>query len=191
MASVRRMGPKQSETWHALLDAAETVLRDEGYAAASSRRIAEVAGVKQQLVYYYFETMDDLLLAAFKRRTEVALRRLKEDADSDRPVQAIWTDLSAGVDGRLVFEFVALANHHKGIRKEVARFIKQTRPMEAAAIERQTGKKGVSVANVTPTAAAFLLYSLGLMLAREEAMGITEGHDEVQALVRTILKQLR
>lgn len=190
MTSTRRMGPRQSETWHALLDAAETVLRDEGYAAASSRRIAEVAGVKQQLVYYYFKTMDDLLLATFKRRTEVALARLDKGAASDKPMQSIWADLSTGVDGRLAFEFVALANHHKGIRKEVARFIKNARAKEAEAIERQSRKKGVTIANVTPTAAAFLLYSVGLMLAREEAMGITDGHDEVHALVRSVLKQL-
>ena len=43
MASKRRMGPQDSETSAALLDAVEHVLREEGYAAASSRRVAEVA----------------------------------------------------------------------------------------------------------------------------------------------------
>ena len=50
MATARRMGPSTSATSNALLDAAERVLRNEGYGAASSRRIAGEAGVKQQLV---------------------------------------------------------------------------------------------------------------------------------------------
>ena len=69
MAVKRRMGSPDSATSNALLDATEMVLREEGYAAATSRRIADAAGLKQQLVYYYFETMEDLLLACFKRRT--------------------------------------------------------------------------------------------------------------------------
>ena len=50
----RRMGPSDSETSNALLDATERVLRNDGYGAVSSRRVAEEAGLKQQLVYYYF-----------------------------------------------------------------------------------------------------------------------------------------
>ena len=65
MKPARRMGPETSETRMALLDATERVLRSEGYAAVSSRRIAQEAGLKQQLVYYYFHTMDELLLATF------------------------------------------------------------------------------------------------------------------------------
>ena len=87
MASNRRMGPQDSATSNALLDATERVLRNEGYGAATSRRIAAEAGVKQQLVYYYFRTMDELLLATFKRRTERALERLADDVASDKPIQ--------------------------------------------------------------------------------------------------------
>ena len=61
--SERRMGPAGSENWHAMLDGAEAVLREEGQAALTSRRIAEQIGVKQRLVYYYSSTMDDLIIA--------------------------------------------------------------------------------------------------------------------------------
>ncbi|MEP6867804.1 MAG: helix-turn-helix domain-containing protein, partial [Novosphingobium sp.] len=47
------------------MDATEKVIRDEGYAAVSSRRVAEVADIQQGLVYYYYESMDDLLIATF------------------------------------------------------------------------------------------------------------------------------
>ena len=187
MATIRRMGPTTSATSNALLDAAERVLRNEGYGAASSRRIAEEAGVKQQLVYYYFHTMDDLLLACFQRRTERALARLELDAASEHPVRAIWNTLSNASDGKLSFEFMALANHHDGIRAEVARFVSESRRIEAKAIARMQARPGADSAPLTPAATAFLLSAVSLMLGREAATGIDEGHQDVRALLEWTL----
>lgn len=189
MASNRRMGPQDSDTSNALLDATERVLRDEGYAAATSRRVAAEAGVKQQLVYYYFKTMDELLLATFKRRVERALARLEQDIASDTPVQAIWKNLTS-VDGRLSFEFVALANRHEGVRREVARYMTESRRMEAEAIDRQFREKGVEPGPVSPSAAAFVMYCVSLMLRREDATGITEGHADVMKLMDWALERI-
>ena len=46
-----------------LMEATAQIMRDEGYAAATSRRVAARAGVRSALVYYYFPTMDDLFVA--------------------------------------------------------------------------------------------------------------------------------
>ena len=189
MATARRMGPADSATSNALLDAAERVLRNEGYGAASSRRIAEEAGVKQQLVYYYFRTMDALLLACFQRRTERALAKLEQDAASEHPVRAIWNTLSNSSDGKLSFEFMALANHHEGIRAEVARFVSESRRIEAAAIARLQSERGLAVGAVTPASVAFLLSAVSLMLGREAATGIDEGHQDVRALLEWALEK--
>ena len=186
MATIRRMGPTTSATSNALLDATERVLRGEGYGAASSRRIAEEAGVKQQLVYYYFRTMDDLLLATFRRRTERALARLELDAASEHPVRAIWNTLSNASDGKLSFEFMALANHHDGIRAEVARFVSESRRIEAKAIARMQASSDAN-SPLTPAATAFLLSAVSLMLGREAATGIDEGHQDVRALLEWAL----
>jgi AcrR family transcriptional regulator len=118
LASSRRFGPRDSETSLAILDATEQVMRAEGYGAITSRRVAEEAGIRQGLVYYYYETMDEVLLACFQRRTAQALARYESEVRSERPVHAIWEDLTNTIDARLVFEFVALANHHDGIRAE-------------------------------------------------------------------------
>lgn len=184
------MGPQDAATPNALLDATEQVLREEGYAAATSRRIAEVAGLKQQLVYYYFHTMDELLLACFQRRTERALAKLEDQVNSDKPVQAIWADLTSRIDARLNFEFVALANRHEGIRAEVARFVKASRQAYASAIARQFERDGVDSGPVTPAAAAFLMYCVSLILGREAATGIDEGHDDVRALMDWALARI-
>lgn len=190
MASNRRMGKKDSATFNAILDAAERVLRDDGYGAATSRRIAEEAGLKQQLAYYYFQTMDELLLATFRRRTERAIAKLEEEIAADRPIHSIWEYLMAGVNARLSFEFVALANHHEGIREEVVRFVGAARRIEAAAIARHFEERKIDNGPVTPAAAAFVMYAVSLMLRCEEANGVTEGHDDVRALVDWLLARL-
>ena len=86
---------------------------EEGYAAVTSRRVAAHAGLKPQLVHYYFRTMDDLFLAAYRRRAEQGLERLSQAIVSPQPLWALW-DLSRDPRGTaLTMEFVALANHRK------------------------------------------------------------------------------
>lgn len=183
MASQRRMGPNTSESSIALLDATERVMRNQGYGAVSSRSVAAEAGLKQQLVYYYFRSMDELLLACFQRRTARALAQLECDAASEQPVRAIWETLSNASDGKLSFEFMALANHHDGIRAEVARFVSESRKIEARAFASRDQLPG----GVAPLAASFLLSTAALMLGREAATGIAEGHGDVRALIKDML----
>jgi AcrR family transcriptional regulator len=181
------MGPADAAAPSAMLDATERVMRNDGYGAVSSRRVAEEAGLKQQLVYYYFRTMDDLLLATFRRRTERALAKLAADAASDHPVRAIWDTLSNASDGKLSFEFMALANHHGGIRAEVARFVTESRRIEAEVLARLSADDRARLGPVTPSAAAFVLSTMSLMLGREAATGIDEGHGDVRALIESVL----
>ncbi|GII97388.1 TetR family transcriptional regulator [Sinosporangium siamense] len=65
-------GKQQSgaETRDRLIDAAATVVRNEGYARASARTIAREAGVNSALVFYHFGGVDPLLLAALDRSSE-------------------------------------------------------------------------------------------------------------------------
>jgi len=186
MKPARRMGPATSETRMALLDATERVLRSEGYAAVSSRRIAEQAGLKQQLVYYYFHTMDELLLATFQRRTERALERLKATLESEH--RALWEMHSELSVAGLSAEFMALANHHEGIRAEVARYMEESRALEAAALSRVLPTSEST--HLTATALSLAISSLSQTLAREHETGITSGHDDIRAFIRWCLDRL-
>ena len=73
MTSARRIGAPEAKNRVVLLDAAEQLLLEEGYASVTSRRVAEKAGLKPQLVHYYFRTMEDLFLAVFRRMAEAGL----------------------------------------------------------------------------------------------------------------------
>ena len=53
----RARGGRQA-TREALIEATAQIMLDEGYAAATSRRVAAKAGVKAALVHYYFPSMN-------------------------------------------------------------------------------------------------------------------------------------
>ena len=189
MASKRRFGPRNSEISHAIMDATEKVIRDEGYAAVSSRRVAEVADIQQSLVYYYFKSMDDLLVATFQRRTERGMARYEKDACSDKPVAEIWKDLNEGVDARMSFAFVSLASHNERVREVYTRFLSESRKLQSEVIAKDAEARGIDISPATPTALAFILHSTSLVMAREAALGMTEGHDEVRALLDGLLNK--
>lgn len=189
LTSKRRFGPRNSEISHAIMDAAEKVIRDEGYAAVSSRRVAEVAAIQQSLVYYYFESMDDLLVATFQRRTERGMARYEKDARSDKPVAAIWKDLNEGLDARMSFAFVSLASHNERVRDVYTRFLSQSRKLQADMIAKDAAARGIDISPATPTALAFIIHSTSLVMAREAALGMTEGHDEVRSLLEGLLEK--
>ena len=189
LTSKRRFGPRNSEISHAIMDAAEKIIRDEGYAAVSSRRVAEVAAIQQSLVYYYFESMDDLLVATFQRRTERGMARYEKDARSDKPVAAIWKDLNEGLDARMSFAFVSLASHNERVRDVYTRFLSQSRKLQADMIAKDATARGIDISPATPTALAFIIHSTSLVMAREAALGMTEGHDEVRSLLEGLLEK--
>ncbi|KAA1422634.1 TetR/AcrR family transcriptional regulator [Mumia zhuanghuii] len=58
------------DTRRRLLDAADVVLRERGYAGTSARTIASEAGVNSALVFYHFGGVDPLLLAMLDRSSE-------------------------------------------------------------------------------------------------------------------------
>lgn len=186
----RRMGPQDSATSQAILDGAERVLQLRGYGAITSRSIAEEAGVKHQLVYYYFKDIDDLLLAAFKRRMDRGIERLREDAQSERPVRAIFEDFYNSIDAWLDFEYMALANQHEGVRQEIVRFQTEARAIQVGIIERAYAQKQFDPALIPPSALAFLITHVTMALVREEGTGFTVGHTEIRETADRFFKLL-
>jgi AcrR family transcriptional regulator len=61
-----------------ILQATFDTLREKGFAAASSRAVAERGGFNQALVFYYFGSMDALLLAALDWTNEERLAAYRE-----------------------------------------------------------------------------------------------------------------
>jgi len=58
---VEQTKPAPQSTLERLLDAAATLFAQKGYAAASTREIAEILGIRKASLYYHVETKEDLL----------------------------------------------------------------------------------------------------------------------------------
>jgi len=188
--SPRRIGAMDSKTRAQLLDAAELLLLEEGYAAVTSRRIAARAGLKPQLVHYYFRTMDDLFLEVFRRRAEVNVARVEEGIATGGPLQVLW-QLNADLEGaRFNIEFVALANHRKAIRNEIARYAERFRAAQLVAITAALDSLGVTNDQLPPIVALLMMTGLTQILALEDALGVTAGHDTTRAFVEQMIGRL-
>src|ERR1700686_4224317 len=111
MPSGRLIGAPDAKNRGVLLDAAEQLMLEEGYAAVTSRRLADRAGLKPQLVHYYFRTMDDLFLAVFRRRAEQGLKSQARALESPQPLWALWRLGTALATSLFRMEVGALDHH--------------------------------------------------------------------------------
>lgn len=170
-----------------LLDAAEALIREEGYAAATARRIASKVGLKHQVVFYYFGTQDDLLLALVRRTGEKHLEALNAVLASEHPLRGLWDLLRDRHATRFHLELLALANHNEAIRSELASRAVTVRALEAEAIARHLKARGIEP-RLSPRLVSILTNAVARLLVQESTLGIEAGHDEVEALVAEILR---
>ncbi|MQY29570.1 TetR/AcrR family transcriptional regulator [Nocardia aurantia] len=177
------------ETRRVLMEATAQIMLEEGYAAATSRRVAARAGVKAPLLHYHFPSMDDLYLAVFRRGTELNLERLRAALASDQPLQALWEQTFDPRGTRLLLEFMALANHRKEIRAELAAAGERYRDIQVTALTLVMRQHGLDTAAFPPDAMSVLIASIGRTLVLESTLGIAGGHASMLALVERYLRR--
>jgi AcrR family transcriptional regulator len=178
---------RDSTTRDTLIDATIRIMIEEGYAAATSRRVAAEAGVKPALVHYYFPTMDELYLDVFRRGAAVYLERQHKALASDRPLHAFWETLVEPKDTRLLLEFMGLANHRKEIRAEIAAWSERWREAQITALNFIVREHDLDSDEFPPAALAVVIASIGRMLIFEQGLGSKVGHEEAIALVNRFL----
>ena len=175
---------RESATRQALIQATAQIMLEEGYAAATSRRVAAEAGVKPALVHYYFPSMDNLFLAVL--RAETNLVRQREALADDEPLHALWK-LNNAHGARLLMEFMALANHRKAIRSEIAGYAARFGDLEESAVTLALRAHGVDVAEFPPVVMSMIVTSLARILVLERSLGITRGHGEATDFIERYL----
>lgn len=189
MASGRRIGAPDARNRNVLLDAAEQMLVEEGYAAVTSRRLAERAGLKPQLVHYYFHTMEDLLLALLRRGAEQRLEMLSASLRSAQPLWALWR-LATVPQARLTAEFIGLALHRDALRADFVSYIERSRELHERALAEALRRHGIDVDAVPPVVWTVLGTSVSHTLVVERSLGVSTGHAETLALCEDWLRRL-
>jgi AcrR family transcriptional regulator len=168
----------------------EELMREEGYAAVSSRRVASVAGLKSQLVHYHFGTMDELFLALFQRAEAEYFERHAQAVTSSNPIRALWA-LSIDRHGMgLIFEFMALANHRELIRKQIAESKLRIRTMQVAMLTRALENNATLRDVCAPNVLSVLIAGAALQLVTETAIGVSDAHADTLAFADQIIAMI-
>jgi TetR/AcrR family transcriptional regulator len=188
--STRRIGAAHSKTRARLVDAAEQLLREEGYAAVTSRRVAAKAGLKPQLVHYYFRTMDDLFIAVLRHNAEENLLRFERAVRADPSLRTLWRLHSDPRGATFITEFVALANHRKAIRSEIADYARRFREAQLEAVTSVLEANGMTEDQLPPVVALLMMTGLTQVLSFERALGVTAGHEATISFVEQVIERL-
>ena len=190
MAATPKAKDKDAGARERLMEATAQIMRDEGYAAATSRRVAARAGVRSALVYYYFPTMDDLFLAVLRSGSEASLAKMRQALTAEEPLRALWEINTDSRWSGLYTEFVALANHRKVIGAELKAYAERVRDIETAAATVALRAHGIDLGEYPPVAVSMLVTQIARSLCNEAAIGMTEGHRELRDLVERYLDRL-
>src|SRR5918995_7503559 len=132
----------------ALLDAAERLLVDVGYAGITTRKLAETAGVNHGLVHYYFGSNENLLVRALERFTERLIERQRALYAADVPFVEKWRTAMrypASEDPRyqkVWLELQALAWNNADLQSRLARVNAEWRAVLAEALREPHREPG-------------------------------------------------
>jgi AcrR family transcriptional regulator len=170
-----------------LMDAAERLLYDVGYAGVTTRAVAEEAGVKHGLVHYYFGSMDELLTQTLERFVDQlaeALEALYADpglsfADKWRLGSQFWVDESASRFPKILLELLAMGWNMRSLQPRLT----QVHARFRAIFERHFGQAlrdyGLDETQfpLKVIVAAVTSFQLGLIV--EGLSDVHEGHQEL------------
>jgi AcrR family transcriptional regulator len=87
---------------HQLIDSALMLFAEKGYENATIKDLAEACGVAPGLVYHYFDSKEDLLLAVFEKHGFVAELERVLLPSFDRPAREVLLEVVQGYHDLLV-----------------------------------------------------------------------------------------
>lgn len=82
-----------------ILRAARKLIAQHGFEATSTKKIAAEAGVPSGLVFYYFETKDDLIEALFNETSGFVEEVVQKAEDDSQPIEVFLSALAEGLVG--------------------------------------------------------------------------------------------
>jgi TetR/AcrR family transcriptional regulator len=182
----------RSASEEALLDAAERLLVDVGYAGVTTRRLAEEAGVNHGLVHYYFGSIENVLIRTLERFTERLTQRQREMYAADMPFIEKWrTAMRYLVEEDVRYEKVwlelqALAWNRPEMRERLAPVDAEWRAVLTEAFATPREELGIEMP-LDALVSLVVTFNLGVMV--ERLSGISTGHAELLVWIDRFLEE--
>jgi AcrR family transcriptional regulator len=186
MTDVAKKTKARAAAEQALLDAAEQLLVDVGYAGITTRRLAEAAGVNHGLVHYYFGSNEALLVRALERFTERLIARQRELYATDEPFVHKWrTAMRYLVSEDATYEKIwlelqALAWNDTGLRARLAEVNAEWRALLTDAFADPHRELRIAMP-LEALVSLVMTFNLGIIV--ERLGGIETGHAELLAWI--------
>jgi AcrR family transcriptional regulator len=172
----------RSAAEEALLDAAERLLVDVGYAGITTRALAEEAGVNHGLVHYYFGSNENLLVRALERFTAGLIDRQRELYAADMPFVEKWRTAMRYLVSedetyeKIWLELQALAWNNPDLRERLARVNAEWRAVLTEALAEPHRELGIDMP-LDALVSLVMTFNIGIMV--ERLGDIEAGHAEL------------
>ena len=181
------------EVVEALLDAAERLLVEQGYAAITTRKLAERAGINHGLVHYYFGSMEEVMVQVLERFTARLIERQRAMYSTDQPFLEKWRsawgfqeeDLSSGYS-KIWLELQAAAWNRPELRRRVQQVNEDWRRVLTEALAPARREFGFDALSLEATVGLVMTMAQGYAL--ERLSDITEGHAALLGEIETWMK---
>lgn len=181
----RRVGAKSSQTRNLIVEAADTLLDDEGLAAVTTSRIADMVGLKRPIVHYYFRTIEELIVAVLKRREAMVVEMLEAALHSDEPLNVFKT-VSNPKAAAAIHDMSAFALRSDTIRAVGRQCLETVVALQSRALQLELKKRKIK-AKVSPAAIAMFISVLQQAIAANRTLGVTVAQRDLANMVRRML----
>jgi AcrR family transcriptional regulator len=188
--AARRVGAETSATRALIVDETNQLIRDEGYASVSTRRVAARAGLKPSLVHYYFPTTDDLFVEVSRQGAAESDRMIEAALTSEDPMRALWQFFADTSRTAMALEFMALANHRPAVREYMAEHSEAMRARQVDIFRRILGDRIDRLEGFDAAGLSVILAGIGRAIVMEEGLGVSTGHAQAMRIVETWLQRL-
>ena len=194
----RKTSDARQQATVALMDAAERLLYEVGYAGVTTRAVAEAAGVNHGLVHYYFGSMEELLTQTLERFVEqlaLALEALYADpnltfAEKWRLGSQFWVDEPTSRFPKILLELLAMGWNMPDLRTQLTEVHARFRAIFEHHFGQALRDYGLDESQfpLKVIVAAVTSFQLGLIV--EGLSGVEEGHQELLDWIQRWIDEL-
>jgi TetR/AcrR family transcriptional regulator len=194
----RAVSEARQQATVALLEAAERLLFESGYAAVTTRRVAEEAGVKHGLVHYYFGSMEELLTQTLERLANRLAEPLEEHyanpdltfAEKWRIVAQNWIDQPTSRFPKILLELSAMSWNIPQLRQRISDVYARFRAIFERHFAEAMRDYGLDESQFPLKVVAAAVGTLQLGIIVEGLSGFHDGHHELLAWIQNWLDSL-
>jgi AcrR family transcriptional regulator len=176
----------RADTEQRFLDAAERLLVDIGYAAITTRKLADEAGANLGLVHYYFGSMEELFLRVLERFTAQLIARQRAMYTSPGPYIEKWREAMRYLDAdrpyqKIWWELQAMAWNLPQFQPRVAHVHQAWRDAMRGAVVKALKRYKLEDGELSTEAWVTLIVTVNEGIILERLSGIERGHRELLA----------